>query len=202
VNVIYCVLQLGVDNKTVIDWCNFMRDVCSADLLRNPFQLGGVGHTVAIDESMVARRKPGNIQGRPVPAQWVFGGVDLNTGDFFMELVPRRDAATLLPIIQRNIVAGTCIWSDQWAAYNTLNNIGYVHQTVNHDQHYVDPISGVHTNNIEARWVACKATFKRRYGVHRRHLPSYMDEYTWRAHHSHDHMLPDMLAAIEQQYPV
>jgi len=77
-----------------------------------------------------------------------------------------------------------------------------VHQTVNHDQHYVDPISGVHTNNIEARWVACKATFKRRYGVHRRHLPSYMDEYTWRAHHSHDHMLPDMLAAIEQQYPV
>ena len=29
-------------------------------------------------------------------SQWVFGGVDLNTGDFFMEIVTSRDAATLM----------------------------------------------------------------------------------------------------------
>ena len=61
----------------------------------------------------------------------------------------------------------TEIWSDQWRAYQAmgLGGIGYLHQTVNHSQHFVDPFTGVHTNNIEARWAACKATMKRRYGV-------------------------------------
>ena len=33
---------------------------------------------------------------------------------------------------------------------------------------------------IQARWLACKATLKRGYGVTCRHLPSYVDEYIWR----------------------
>ena len=70
------------------------------DLLRNLLQLGGPGHVVAIDESVVARAKPGNARARPVPPRWIFGRVDLGTGSFFMELVPQRDAATLIPIIQ------------------------------------------------------------------------------------------------------
>lgn len=115
---------MGINHKTVTDWFNFMREVCSTDMINNPRQLGGQGHVVAIDESLVARRKVGNAQGRPVPEQWVFGGVDLTTKDFFIELVPRRDAATLLPIIQRHIVPGSTIWSDQWAAYGGLNQLG------------------------------------------------------------------------------
>ena len=140
--------------------------MCSADLLRNPLQLGGPGHVVGIDESVVARAKPGNAHARPVPPQWVFGGVDLGTGSFFMELVPQRDAATLTPIIQRNILPGSTVWSDEWTAYNQLNALGYIHQTVNHS----------HTNNIKARWSACKASFKRRSGISEEHLPSYIDE--------------------------
>lgn len=126
----------------------------------------------------------GNGHARPVPAQWVFGGMDLTTKHFFMELVPRRDAATLVPIIQRHIAAGSTIWSDEWAAYNGLNTLGYNHQTVNHSVHYVDPTTGVHINNIESRWNACnfcKASFKRRFGVKRERLPAYLDEYMWRA---------------------
>jgi len=38
-----------------------------------------------------------------------------------MELVPQRDAATLVPIIQRLILPGSTVWSDEWAAYNQLN---------------------------------------------------------------------------------
>jgi len=53
---------------------------------------------------------PHRPQGRPVPAQWVFCGVDLHTG---VELIPRRDASTLLPIIQHHILPGTRIWSDE-----------------------------------------------------------------------------------------
>ena len=95
------------------DWFNFCREVCSADLLANPLQIGGPGAIVAIDESVVARSKPGNAQARPVPPQWVFGGVQLGTTRFFMELVDRRDAATLVPIVQRYIVPSTRVWSDE-----------------------------------------------------------------------------------------
>ena len=110
------------------DWYNFAHDICSEELINNPLCIGGVGHTVAIDELVVTRAKPGNAQARPVPPQWVFGGVDLGTGEFFMELVPQRDAATLQPIIQRTIAPGTRIWSDHWAPYYGLN----ARQTVNY----------------------------------------------------------------------
>ena len=63
--------QVGVDRKTCIDWFNFLRDVCSADLLANPRQIGGPGHIVAIDESVVAKAKPANGHARPIPPQWV-----------------------------------------------------------------------------------------------------------------------------------
>jgi len=45
----------------------------------------------------------------------VWGGVDLGTGSFFMELVSQRDAATLAPIIQRVILPGSTVGSDEWA---------------------------------------------------------------------------------------
>ena len=67
-------MQLSVDDKTVTDWFNFVREVCSAEMLANPVQISGPGTTVAIDESVVAKAKPGNAHGRPVPQQWVFGG--------------------------------------------------------------------------------------------------------------------------------
>jgi len=59
------------------------------------------------------------------------------------------------------ILPGTTVWSDEWAAYNELNALGYVNQTANHSQHYVDLATSDHTNNIEACWAACKASFKR-----------------------------------------
>jgi transposase-like protein len=176
--------------------------VCSADLLQNPRRIGGPGHVVAIDETVVARAKPGNAHARPVTQQWVFGGTDLTTKEYFMEMVPARDAATLIPVIQRNIVAGSTIWSDEWAAYRTLNQHGYLHNTVNHSRYYVDPATGVHTNNIEARWSACKAAFKRRFGVARHLLPQYLDEYMWRSRHSHPNTFTALINAISVQYPL
>ena len=51
-----------------------------------------------------------------------------------MEIVQRRDAATLLPIIQAHVAPGTVIHSDEWAAYNRVGNLPNVssHSVVNH----------------------------------------------------------------------
>jgi len=49
-----------------------------------------------------------------------FGGLDTTIQEAFLVEVPRRDAATLLPIIQQHVAPGTTIWSDQRAAYRHI----------------------------------------------------------------------------------
>ena len=54
------------------------------------------------------------------------------------------------------------------------------YQTVNHSLHFVDPTTGVHTQNVESYWARVKLRFKRMKGVDARQLPSYLDEFMWR----------------------
>eukprot|EP00731_Ephydatia_muelleri_P008455 Em0004g793a len=94
--------QLGiVGEHTIVDWKNFCRDICLEYFIRNPVVIGGPGQTVEIDECLLVRRKY-NV-GHQVREQWVFGGYDVATKVGFMVPVDRRDAATLLPVIQKYI---------------------------------------------------------------------------------------------------
>ena len=71
----------------------------------------------------------------------------------YMELVPQRDATTLLPSLQQHVLPGTTIiWSDQWAAYNNVGSLPGVagHGVVNHLFHFVDPTTGVNTQTVRA----------------------------------------------------
>jgi hypothetical protein len=44
-----------------------------------------------------------------------------------MYVVKRRDAQTLIPIIQRNAIPGSDIHSDEWRAYTKLKKLGNQH---------------------------------------------------------------------------
>ncbi|KAG0433323.1 hypothetical protein DMUE_5422, partial [Dictyocoela muelleri] len=69
----------------------------------------------------------------------------------YAEIVPARDANTLLPIINRVVSAGSIIYTDEWSAYNNLGNTDkYIHRKITHKYNFVDPISGVHTQNVES----------------------------------------------------
>ena len=102
-----------------------------------------------------------------------------------MRLVPNRTAATLLPIMQQHLRLGTTVWSDEWAAYQRVQQLNVVahYQLVNHSLNFVDPISGVHTQNVESYWNRVKTKFKRMKGVHEQMLSSYLDEFMWRQRH-------------------
>ena len=75
----------------------------------------------------------------------------------YMELVQKRDAATLLPIMQRHVAPGSVVHSDQWRTSNQVAALPPVtaHHTVNHS---VDPVTGVHT---ESYWNRVKVKLKR-----------------------------------------
>lgn len=176
----FCERELGMNHNTVIDWNNYLREVCAAKLLANPIVIGGPGLTVEIDESVFAKRKY-NV-GRVPKQQWVFGGVCRETKECFLYAVENRSADTLMPIIIENIAPGTLIISDQWKSYNGIRNCNkeYNHLTVNHSKNFIDPESGAHTNTVERMWGVTKKAFRKRFGNHSQMLDSYLCEFMWR----------------------
>ena len=61
-----------------------------------------------------------------------------------MAMVERRDAQTLLPIMQQHLRSGTIVHSDEWAAYNQAQRLEAVeqHQVVNHSLHFCRSSNG------------------------------------------------------------
>ncbi|XP_054752434.2 uncharacterized protein LOC129258002 [Lytechinus pictus] len=172
--------EVGVSNKTTVDWMQFFRDICVQYFQNHQQQIGGPGVLVEIDESLFARRK--NNVGRARPEKWVLGGYEPARKIGFLVEVQQRDAATLLPIIQQWVAPGSIIWTDMWRAYNNLPNLPgqYQHGVVNHTLNFVDPNTGVTTNRVESMWQRAKAKFKAQQGpTNRAMIGDYLCEFMW-----------------------
>ena len=109
---------------------------------------------------------------------WLFGGVDRITKQIFLTIVDKRDKATLIPLIEDNIVQGSTIYSDKWAAYYGLKDLGYNHGMVNHSVEFVSD-EGVCTNTIESLWSEIKADLKIRGGFNQKQVEGYLDEFMY-----------------------
>ena len=122
----------------------------------------------------------------------------------FMQIVPNRQRVTLLPIIRAHTLPGTIIHSDDYATYRTavgqLPNVA-AHHIVNHSLHFVDPVTGIHTQHVESYWNRVKLKFKRMRGVDADQLPSYIDEFMWHERYGNDGFT-NIMRDIAIQYPV
>lgn len=138
----------------------------------------------------------------------MFGMVDTSVTPALgvVRAVPDRSAATLLPIIQQNVAPGTIVWSDEWAAYSNVSSLPNVsqHDTVNHSIEFVNPTTGVHTQNVESYWNRQKTKLKRMKGVVFDEISSYLDEFMWRERWGKTSRasFDNICAHIAQQYPV
>ena len=93
---------------------------------------------------------------------WVFGLYERERKLVYMQVVSKRNAKTLIPIIQQRCEVGTTIISDQWNAYNKLEEFGFPHYTVDHSRFFVNPHSReIHTQNIEISWCWAKFNIKK-----------------------------------------
>lgn len=61
---------------------------------------------------------------------------------------------------------------------------------------------GTHTNNIEARWCVAKNFLRKKNGVPRHMLPSYLDEHLWRIRRNNVEYFRDIIVAITRKYPL
>ncbi|OMJ83814.1 hypothetical protein SteCoe_15225 [Stentor coeruleus] len=144
-----------------------LREIISAEYLNTLPKFRGV---VEIDESCFKSGRDKNQ--RYLQDRWVFGLYERERKLVYMQVVQKRDAKTLIPIIQERCELGTTIISDQWYAYNKLAEFGYPHYTVDHSRFFVNPNSReIHTQDIEISWCWAKYNVKKhRNTVNLQHL--------------------------------
>ena len=189
-------------SATISDWMEFFREVCFLYFEKHPVRLGGPGMVVEIDETVISRRKYN--RGRLIREQvWFFGGVERGSGRCFIIPVERRDAATLLPIIQNFILPGTTIMSDMWAAYGRIDQLPelYQHYTVNHSENFVDPDTGAYTQTIESTWNQFKRRHKEEMGTARHLLVSYIFQFVWKRQFGGRSAMFHLWSQIQELYP-
>ncbi|OMJ86298.1 hypothetical protein SteCoe_12210 [Stentor coeruleus] len=134
--------------------------------------------TVEIDESCF--KNPTTKTCKTQPDKWVFGLYERERKLTYMEVVSKRTASYLIPIIQKICEQGTTIISDQWSAYNKLVEFGFPHYTVDHSRFFVNPLSReIHTQHIEISWCWAKYEIKRQ---HRQmgNLQKLLDVFCWK----------------------
>jgi ISXO2-like transposase domain len=111
-----------------------------------------------------------------------------------------------LPLIQRHVLPGTEIHSDEWRAYSRIPDIDVaprcVHRTVDHSIGFINAETRVHTNNIEAYWCSVKRVFKRMNGTSSEMVSSYLDlhMYKERFGQTPQILFDNILADIERIY--
>jgi len=86
-----------------------------------------------------------------------------------MYQVDKRDAQKLIPLIEKQVAPGSHIFSDSWAAYLHLNELGYEHFSVTHKSTFKQSYRNFQTgeivvcttNRIEGAWKISKDHFRR-----------------------------------------
>ena len=137
---------------------------------------------------------------------WVFGVISTATRPArgFYEVVARRDRNTLLPILEKCLLPGSEVITDDWGAYENLeqhlpNHVAR-HRVVVHADNFVDPATGVHTQEAESAWANLKAPIKARRGISLDDVQTYLDDRMWRQWRGLDNIIGNFLPVLASQY--
>lgn len=142
-----------------------------------PMPLKGL---IEIDETFVGGKVRGKGRGYKDNKATVVGAIQ-RQGKIVLKVIQARDRATLHDFIER-ITAdeAEAYFTDEWAAYQGIEDDNTRHETVNHSaEEWVR--GNVHTNNIENIWSLLKRSIIGAYHqVSVKHLDAYLDELEWR----------------------
>ena len=185
-----CALATNMDYKhTAINWASYVRELF-CQYVFDAYSMMNFEGEVEIDESVFGRKVKyhrGQPRGCPI---WIFGIVERSSNKIILYPVDNRKSETLIPLIQRHVFPGSRIYSDSWAAYMKLNEVGYEHFTVVHKTTFKQKYQNVdtgetidcHTNRIEGAWKICKDHFRRINGTNTASFEQHLAEIVWRNH--------------------
>ena len=160
--------------------------------------------TVHCDESFIGgKRKYGKGRIPKVKPRYIFGIVDKNAHKAFVQFIPKKDRINIIPLISRHVPIGCQINTDGAKVYKVLGLMNYTHEFCIHDQRYVDPETGIHSNWIENFWSNFKIKLKSIRGSQGKMLDGHVDEYLYRYNRKNEGSIFElMLQDIANFYPL
>lgn len=163
-------------------WYRTFRDTCSKWIKVNPVRIGGLNQVVHLDEAPIARK---SRDGRMIPTQWIFGGVDDQTKKCFLVRMLDHSRANFMKVIQTFVEPGSKIHSFEGLNFSDVTSLSvkpaYTHEVVAHRANFVDPSAEVQTpRNIESLWLRLKRKYPKVGGDESESIDNYIDEYMWR----------------------
>lgn len=164
--------QLGVTYKTAWRIAKQIRQLFSDDT--EP--LSGI---VEADETYVGGIRRGK-RGRGAAGKTPVVGLVEREGNLKAKVTKDTKSATVIPLIENNVDAGSTLMTDEYNSYSKVSKLGYEHKTVNHgSKQYVLGMN--HTNTIEGFWSQLKRSVNGTYhAVSPKYLQSYVDEFSFR----------------------
>lgn len=200
----YAAFETGLEKNTVSFWYIRFRQVCKRHFRTHPIMLGGFQMVVECDETFMTRRH--GRRGRRVRrhSTWVIALIERGTRMCYLQVVRRRDAATLLNVILRHVRAGSVVQTDEWRSYRALLRFpAYRRRAINHGQNFVDPLDPEnHTQNVEClngRW---KKYTRMKQGIKDRQLPLHLVEFNWRQRYGErNRVFFNLWSHIAESYP-
>ena len=173
--------ETKMNNDSICDLFFSLRLKCFSFYKKNQKKIGGLGLEVQVDETFLSKRK--NNKGRYTSKYWVVGGICQATNEIFLVPTLERNEETLKEIIFENVEFGSFIITDCWKGYNFFdknNPNPYTHDSVNHKENFINPITGSHTQSIERLWLEFKMMKKKRRGLKIDNLDFYIGEFIFR----------------------
>lgn len=96
------------------------------------------------------------------------------------KVVKNTKVMHLIPAVYQNVKKGSVVITDEWRAYQRLNN-DFTHSVVGHHKRQFISAEGLSTNGVENMWSVLKKMFYGTYNwVSVRHVQKYIDEFVFR----------------------
>jgi transposase-like protein len=157
-------------------------------------KIGGGMSEVEVDETFIggkSRNMHKSVRDRRISGKGHHGkdkvmvmGMVERGGHVRTEVIQDRTTDTLKAALDKYVIPGTFVYSDEYQAYKVLDD-DYVHEFVNHMESYVN--GRVHTNGIENFWSLLKRGLNGTYvAVEPFHMFRYLDEQAFRYNHRKD----------------
>ena len=161
--------EIGVTQKTAWSMDQKIRNCMDR-------KVGILKGIVEIDETFIGGWKKNGQGGKDKP---IVMGMIQRKGKIVAKVIPNRTINTLHKIIEKNVMYGSTVMTDELPAYKSLKR-NYVHKYVNHSKReYVR--GNVHTNTIDGCWSHLKKMLGGTYHwVSKKHLSKYVNEFIFR----------------------
>jgi transposase-like protein len=147
---------------------------------------GKLSGEVEVDETYIGGKarnmhkhdRKQRIKGRGMGGKTSVAGVLERGGEVRTMILEDTKRPTLEAHVQKHVVAGSAVFTDEFKSYKDLRGLGYEHETIDHAEKYVD--GRVHTNGMENFWSLLKRGLHGTYiSVQPFHLFRYLDERTF-----------------------